>query len=332
MALSEADLAESLIDVKLPEDPAALSAARGDAVPTDPAAPAAEPAAEPAKPELSEADKAEADALVTKPAEPAKAPAKADDKPRDAEGKFIPKARFDELRIKKDRQIEAAENRAKDLEERLKLSEGPASVQEAEALLESKSEQYQNLLADGKLVEAKAIFKEINTLNRRIARLELQPVVRELSSAAANTDTLEGVIELYTTEFPEFREGAAEFNQGLVDEVAELQAAFQAAGHSPARALSKAADMVIRANQLTASAERSSKSDEPGTKGGGRKAAAVAANVKAAGQQPPGLNNLGTDSDKMGAASIDVDSLSQEAFAKLAQDEATLKRLRGDLI
>jgi len=329
MPLSEADLAEATQVVNLPDDPAALAAARGDALPGEPPAEtAAEPATEPAKKELTEAEKAEVDATVAAPAkEPAKAEAEAERDPKT--GQFIPKARFDELRRKKDAQIEAAENRARELEEKLKLTEGPATVQEAEAILEQKIEQHQNLLADGKLAEAKGIFKEINALNRRIARLEIQPVVQNLAHEAVRADTLEGVIDMYTSEFPEFREGSKEFDQELVNEVAELQTAFQAMGHSPAKALKKAADMVIKANQLSASSDRGAEPEKKG-KGSDRKATAVKTNVDVAGRQPPGLGTVGTDSDKMGASNIDVSSLSQEAFSKI--DENTLKRLRGDLV
>ena len=333
MPLSEADLAEATQNVTLPDDPAALAAARGDAMPGEPAT---QPDAEPPKKELTDAEKAEVDAAIAKPEkepekEPAKEPEKAEEEPaRDPKtGQFIPKARFDELRRKKDAQIEAAEARARELEEKLKLTEGPATVQEAEALLEQKIEQHQNLLADGKLAEAKGIFKEINALNRRIARLEIQPVVQNLAHEAVRADTLEGVIDMYTSEFPEFREGSKEFNQELVNEVAELQTAFQAMGHSPAKALKKAADTVIKANQLTAASERGSAKAEEKAKPD-RKAAAVKANVDAAGRQPPGLGTVGADSDKMGASNIDVTSLTQEAFSKI--DENTLKRLRGDLV
>lgn len=333
MPLSEADLAEATQVVNLPDDPAALAAARGDALPGEPPAETAkEPAAEPAKKELTEAEKAEVDAAVAAPAkEPAKEPAKAEaEAERDPKtGQFIPKARFDELRRKKDAQIEAAENRARELEEKLKLTEGPATVQEAEAILEQKIEQHQNLLADGKLAEAKGIFKEINALNRRIARLEIQPVVQNLAHEAVRADTLEGVIDMYTSEFPEFREGSKEFDQELVNEVAELQTAFQAMGHSPAKALKKAADMVIKANQMSAASDHGAEPEKKG-KASDRKAAAVKANVDVAGRQPPGLGTVGTDSDKMGASNIDVSSLSQEAFSKI--DENTLKRLRGDLV
>lgn len=329
MPLSEADLAEATQVVNLPDDPAALAAARGDALPGEPeTAPEPKPDAEPVKKELTEAEKEEVKAVVT---EPAKEPAKAEAEPeRDPKtGQFIPKARFDELRRKKDAQIEAAENRARELEEKLKLTEGPATVQEAEAILEQKIELHQNLLADGKLAEAKGIFKEINALNRRIARLEIQPVVQNLAHEAVRADTLEGVIDMYTSEFPEFREGSKEFDQELVNEVAELQTAFQAMGHSPAKALKKAADMVIKANQLSASSDRGAEPEKKG-KASDRKAAAVKTNVDVAGRQPPGLSTVGTDSDKMGASNIDVSSLSQEAFSKI--DENTLKRLRGDLI
>jgi hypothetical protein len=330
MPLNEAELAAQTTEVVLPTDPAELAKLRGDHVGEPPAAPAGEAA----KVELSDTDKAEVAAVVEDPAKETAA----EEPPRDPEtGKFIPKARFDQLREKKDAKIHTLEARLEEATEQLRIKEGPQSVQEAEGILETKVEKYQELLADGKLKEAKDVFKEISQLNRQIAKLEMTPVLRDLTAASINASSVDEVVELYTTEFPEFRTGAPEHNQAMVDQVAELQAGFQALGHTPAAALRKAADIVIKAEGLVPSVERAAAAKAKGKekpvtvdKGAERKADAVKAAVAAAGAQPPALANLGTDSDKIGASKIDVTALTQEEFAKLP--ESMIKRLRGDLL
>lgn len=320
MPVTPEELEAATQPTNIPDDPKALAAARGDFV-------GEKPAEEAEKPELTEAEKEEVAAVVEeKPAEEAKA--ETEEPSRDPEtGKFIPKTRFDELRRKKDTRIAALEAREKELLDRVNFLAGPTNIQEAEKSLEAKTEEYQNLLADGKLEEAARVFKDISKLNRDIAKLELQPAIRELSSAPVRAQSIADVIDFYTAEFPEFRAGAQEYSQDLVNEVAELQAGFEAQNYSPATALSKAADLVVRANQLMPATERSAppaKAD----KAGERKAGAVKAAVDASARQPPNLKAVGTDSDKMGAANVDVNALSFEEFSKLP--ESTIRRLRGD--
>lgn len=333
MALSAADLEDAMVDVTLPTDPAALAAARGDNAGQPAPEPAKEAATEPAAKELTDAEKAEVEAVVKPESEAAKPEAEpeAREPERGPDGKFIPKARFDELRQKKDAKIETLEARLRAATEQLRVKEGPATVQEAETALEVKVEEYQELLADGKLKEAKAVFKEVSKLNRQIAQLEMAPVLQDLTAASANASAVDEVIDLYTSEFPEFLTGSTLHNQELVNQVAELQAGYEATGHSPATALRKAADMVVRAAGLKPWSERKASKVEPAEdKGAKRKTEAVQANLAAAKGQPPGLSSVGIDSDKIGASKLDFSTLTPDEFAKLP--EATIKRARGDLL
>ncbi len=333
MAISAEELDQATATVTLPDNPADLAKARGDApAGSEVEAPAA---AAPALP-LTEDDKAEAAVVVEglgkKPDEPEKKEEGEAEPARGPDGKFIPKGRFDEMRIKKDIQIKAAEARAEAAEARAKAAEPSDDIKAAEAAIDAKTDVYQGLLADGKLKEAKVVFAEINSLNRQIARLEMAPQVAGSRAADKVEDiqaaTLQGVVDMYLAEFPEF-----ESDQALINEVSELQAGFEALRYSPAAALRKAADLVIKSNSLAPLSERAApaKAEKPAAKpdkGAERKADAIKAGVAASKQQPPQLDNAGIDSDKAGASNIDWKNLSQADFEKLP--ESTIKRARGD--
>ena len=66
------------------------------------------------------------------------------------------------------------------------------------------------------------------------------------------------------------------------------------------------------------------------TKADERKATATKKGLAAAAAQPAALDRVGMDSDKVGISKIDVNSLTQEEFARLP--ESTLARLRGDFV
>jgi hypothetical protein len=312
-------------EVELPTDPAELAKARGDLhEPAEPTLPKAEPAKaaeEPAKEvPLTEEDKKALPVVEDKKDEAAAEP----EPERDEKGRFIPRARFNEAQDKAKARIAALEAQLKATAEELAKLEVPKELSTAEKALEEQEAKYVDLLADGKLDEAKAVRKEINKLNRQIVQLEMAPQQQTATVDVLQQQVFQQTVEFYTDHFPEFAEGEGK-KQELVDEVAEYQTAFAATGMAPAAALSKAADTVIRIHGLQPFGDRKepAKAASPAA---ARKAAAVTTNIEAAKRQPPSLSDVGVDSDKAGAG-VGI-PLTLEEFEKLP--ESAIRRLRGD--
>jgi hypothetical protein len=258
--------------------------------------------------------------------------AKKDDEPaRDPDtGKFIPKARFDDAVKKLRARNEALAEQLREQAEKNKPAEG---VTVLEAKLDAKSEEYGQLLADGKLVEAKAVMRDINALNREIARIEIVPVTQQQSAALTMAEQVTQLVDLYKSEYPVFDETSKEhFDQEIVTWVAQRQGLFEAAGMTAARALQEAADDAIARFALKGLSGAASAPKKPGKteKEADRTAKGVEKALDVAKKQPATLSDVGTDSDKAGLTKIKVSELSYDDFDKLP--ESTRKRLRGDLL
>jgi hypothetical protein len=280
--------------------------------------------------EVKKEPEAKKDTIVEKDepvTEAAKEPAKTEEEPaRDpSTGKFIPKARFDEA-VKKERaRADALERQLADMAASAKPGEGKDAAA-LEAQIDDVTAKYHQLLADGKLDDAKPLLKQINSINRQIARLELLPVAQEQAAATTRAQSLESLVTLYKAEFPVFDEGSEDFNQDIVTWVAHHQAVYQNSGYAPAQALQEAADLaIIKFGLREPAPKKVTKADKDAerTEAGVKKALEVSK------KQPATLSDVGTDSDKAGLAKIKPSDLSQDDFSKLP--ESTLKRLRGDL-
>jgi hypothetical protein len=283
--------------------------------------PATEPATEPAE--------KTAEAVATPDKDGVTQPDKeADEKPRDKDGKFIPKARFDEVNNKAKQKVAKLEGEIADLKNRLAPAEG-SDAAALEATLDGLTEQYGQLIADGDLAKAKDVMKEINSTNRRMALIEATTLSSAHAAESRNVDALGELVELYKAEYPVFDDARGDlYKQDMVDFVAKLQGRFEATGSSSAEALREAVELTVAKFGLDAAPSATIAELKP-NKGADRKAAATAAAVKAAGAQPPVIGDkVGIDSDKMGMTRIDVNTLDFEQFDKLP--ETTIKRLRGD--
>lgn len=310
--------------------------------------PAPAPAPEGAKPDrgdmLPEAPKAAevpaeepkvAEKAAEKPAEEPKAAEKpAEEQPRSADGKFaektVPYSRFDEMNKKRKAEIDALNTKLVELSKRLEVEKGE-DIESLEAVLDAKTEEYNKLMADGELAQAKTVMKEINKVNRRMAFLEIAPIATQHAAEVQTATQLEQLVDFYKTEFPIFDDASESFDQATVTWVAEMQGVFEAAGFSQADALQRSVDLAIPKFGLRPASAGEAAPTKP-TKGeveGKRKEDAVRRAVETSGKQPAALSEVGTDSDKAGMTKINPLDLSFDDFTKLP--ESTLKRLRGDL-
>ena len=244
----------------------------------------------------------------------------ADEKP--AKKPMVPKARLDEVLAKQKAlqkqldEINAANEKAE---------EAPESYD-----FDAKEVEYQNMVLDGETDKAVALRREI----RKAEREQLEYEMRQEMSQTVNQDrqmtALQQAANAMEDAYPVFDSNSEVFDQDMTNEVVELRDAFIMKGYEAVDALSKAVKYVVKDHDLDKPAEeapslagKAQKTDEVA-----KKRAEVSKKLRAAEAQPPELP--GESSSNHGEKGIDLSTLTEDEFAALP--EATLKRLRGDII
>ena len=244
----------------------------------------------------------------------------AEEKP--AKKPMVPKARLDEVLAKQKAlqkqldEINAANEKAE---------EAPESYD-----FDAKEVEYQNMVLDGETEKAVALRREI----RKAEREQLEYEMRQEMSQTVNQDrqmtALQQAANAMEEAYPVFNANSAEFNEDYTNEVVELRDAFIMKGYEAVDALSKAVKYVVKdhdldqvAGEAPSLAGKAQKTDELA-----KKRAQVSKKLKAAEAQPPELP--GESSSTHGEKGIDLSTLTEEEFDALP--EATLKRLRGDIL
>lgn len=279
-------------------------------------------------PEVEEEDEPEEPEEETTEAEeePEEEVAEADEEPEVAEepkkrskkSPMVPKSRLDEVLAKQ----KALQKQLDDLN---------AAKTEAEAAPEeydfgAKELEYQELLLDGESKKAAELRTEIRRAERAQIEYEMGQKMEQRTSQSQQAVALQQAAADLEAGFPVFDQNSAEFNAEYTQEVVDLRDAFIVKGDNPVAALSKAAKFVIREYDLAGD-------DVPVVATGAKdeiakKRAEVSRKLKAAKAQPPEM--AGESSANRGEKASDVLSLSEDEFNALP--EATLKRLRGDVL
>ena len=235
---------------------------------------------------------------------------------------MVPKARLDEVLAKQKAlqkqldEINAANEKAE---------EAPESYD-----FDAKEVEYQNMVLDGETDKAVALRREI----RKAEREQLEYEMRQEMSQTVNQDrqmtALQQAANAMEDAYPVFDRNSDDFNEDMTNEVVELRDAFIMKGYEAVDALSKAVKYVVKDHDLDQAQEsapslagKAQKSDELA-----KKRAQVNKKLKAADAQPPELP--GESSAHHGERALDLSTMTEEEFAALP--EATLKRLRGDIL
>lgn len=241
---------------------------------------------------------------------------------------MVPKARLDEVLAKQ----KALQKQLDDLKAAQADMEAPEAPEEYD--FAAKEVEYQNMLLDGEADKAAQLRSEIRGAERQQIEFELtQKVQQSVHEGQQQTALQQAATELEAS-FPVFSQGSADYSAELTQEVIDLRDAFIIKGDNAVAALSKAANFVLRDNNLVDMSESSpalsdSKAAEKRSVDEvSKKRAEVSRKLKAAEAQPPELP--GESSASRGEQLVDVDSMSEEEFNALP--EATLKRLRGDIV
>jgi len=235
---------------------------------------------------------------------------------------MVPKARLDEV-LAKQKALQ------KQLDEMTAANEKSAEAPESYDF-DAKEVEYQNMVLDGETEKAVALRREIRKAEREQLEFEMRQEMNQTVSQDRQMTALQQAANALEEAYPVFDRNSDAFNEEVTNEVVELRDAFIMKGYEAVDALSKAVKYVVKDHDLDQTQEsvpslagKAQKSDELA-----KKRAQVSKKLRAAEAQPPELP--GESSSNHGEKGLDLSSMTEEEFAALP--EATLKRLRGDIL
>ena len=234
----------------------------------------------------------------------------------------VPKARLDEV-LAKQKALQ------KQLDEINAANEKAEEAPEAYDF-DAKEVEYQNMVLDGETEKAVALRREIRKAERDTLEYEMRQEMSQTVNQDRQMTALQQAANAMEDAYPVFNRDSDDYNEDITNEVVELRDAFIMKGYEAVDALSKAVKYVVKDHDLDQAQEsapslagKAQKSDELA-----KKRAQVNKKLKAADAQPPELP--GESSAHHGERALDLSTMTEEEFAALP--EATLKRLRGDIL
>lgn len=235
---------------------------------------------------------------------------------------MVPKSRLDEVLSKQ----KALQKQLDDM----KAAQQPAEDAPEEYNFSEKEMEYQNAVLDGEAEKAAQLRAEIRQAERTQIQYEMNQKMTDAVSQNQQASALQQAATALEAEFPMFDAKSDQYDEAMTQEVIELRDAFMIKGENAVAALSKAAKYVISENSLI-DATPSLASDEAPKKSVdemAKKRAEVSRKLKVADSQPPEM--AGEGAAVRGDKGLDLNNLSEDEFNALP--EATLKRLRGDIV
>ena len=235
---------------------------------------------------------------------------------------MVPKARLDEVLAKQ----KALQKQLDEINaEREKAEEAPEAYD-----FDAKELEYQNMVLDGETEKAVALRREIRKAERDAFEYEMRQEMTQTVNQDRQMTALQQAANAMEEAYPVFDRNSDSYNEDMTNEVVELRDAFMMKGYEAVDALSRAVKYVVKDHDLDQVQESApSLSAEPQkTDELAKKRAQVSKKLKAADAQPPELP--GESSSAKGEKGWDIASMTEEEFDALP--EATLKRLRGDIL
>jgi hypothetical protein len=245
--------------------------------------------------------------------------------PETAKRPMVPKSRLDEV-LQKQKALQ------KQLDDMIS-QQAPAEDAPEEYNFVAKEVEYQNAVLDGEADKAAAIRMEIRKAERAQIEYEMSQKMTETVSQNQQANALQQAATALEAEFPVFDSKSDQYNEALTQEVIDLRDAFMIKGENAVAALSKAAKFVISENNLVDTADpapslAADTAPKQNVDEVAKKRKEVARKLKAADAQPPELQGEGAATH--GEKGLDLSNMTEEEFDALP--EATLKRLRGDIL
>ena len=267
--------------------------------------------------EVEEVEEPEAE--LEEAEEPEEAPVVAE---KPAKKTMVPKARLDEV-LAKQKALQ------KQLDEINAANEKSAEAPDAYDF-DAKEVEYQNMVLDGETEKAVALRREIRKAEREQLEFEMRQEMNQTVTQDRQMTALQQAANAMEDAYPIFDRNSEAYNEDVTNEVVELRDAFMMKGYEAVDALSKAVKYVVKDHDLDQAQEsapslagQAQKTDEVA-----RKRAQVTRKLRVADSQPPELP--GESSSNHGEKGVDLSTLTEDEFAALP--EATLKRLRGDIL
>jgi len=239
---------------------------------------------------------------------------------------MVPKSRLDEVLSKQ----KALQKQLDDM----KAAQVVAESAPEEYDFATKEVEYQTLVLDGEAEKAAALRQEMRKAERDQMAFEMRQEMTQTVNQNQQATALQTAATDLEVNFPVFDQNSESYNAEYTQEVIDLRDAFITQGLGAVEALGKAANFVVKSYDLV-EAEADEGSALSGSKAPARRAdevakkrAEVSRKLRAADAQPPELP--GESSANRGEKGLDVASMSEDEFNALP--EATLKRLRGDIV
>ena len=238
---------------------------------------------------------------------------------KETKSPMIPKSRLDEVLA----QNKALKKRIAQTEEAEKAAEEAPDAYDFDA----KEDEYMDAVLDGDKDKAKAIRKEIRQAQRTQIETELTKDIESKVTRTSTANAVQDAASAIEEAFPIFDANSDQFNKELTDEVNKYMTGFISAGQNPVEALEEATTYVLQKNNML---DSSTGAEIPvlGQAKEQKKRTQVSKKLKAADSQPPELP--GESSAAKGEKALDIHNMTAEEFDALP--EATLKRLRGDVL
>lgn len=239
---------------------------------------------------------------------------------------MVPKSRLDEVLAKQ----KALQKQLDDM----KAAQEVAESAPEEYDFATKEVEYQSLVLDGEADKAAELRHEMRKAEREQIAFEMRQEMTQTVNQNQQATALQTAANDLQENFPVFDQNSESYNAEYTQEVIDLRDAFIQQGHGAVEALGKAANFVVKNYDLIevtvdeGSALSGSKAPAKRADEVAKKRAEVSRKLKAADAQPPELP--GESSANRGEKGLDVASMSEDEFNALP--EATLKRLRGDIV
>jgi len=245
----------------------------------------------------------------------------ADDKDKNKAG--IPPARVEEMRARDKAKIEEGNAEIKRLTEIASRNAVTADIDAVRAKVDELDDKYEELLADGKMAEAKVVRKEMRRLQDVLTNTLVSVNARSASTQAVEQTRYDQALASVEQSHTVLNPDSDDFDAEVTEDVLARMQAFINKGVPRAEALNRAIDRVLKPGPKEDKGKglRDAKAEEARRRG-----------AAAAGKQPADLGKHGLDSDKGGdktdSGIPSVLKMNQAQFAKL--DEDTKAKLRGD--
>ena len=279
----------------------------------------AEPEEAPEEPEVAEEEAEEPSALGKEPEIEVEEPEIGEE--REQKKPMVPKSRLDEVLAKQ----KALQKQLDDLMAAKEQVENAPETYDFEA----KEIEYQNLLLDGESQKAAALRAEMRRAERAQIEYEMAQKMEQKVTQNQQMTALQQAAADLEANFPVFDRSSPDYSEEYTQEVIDLRDAFIVKGENAVAALSKAAKYVIKEYGLDVDAPSlATKAAPKQVDEVAKRRSEVSRKLKAAEAQPPELP--GESSASRGERATDISNMTEEEFSALP--EATLKRLRGDIL